>query len=65
MRTFFCLGPVRRRPARARWKAKPQCFRPFAGPRENFEIDFNGAPSRTTISRTTTGLLMEGAAPDG
>jgi CheY-like chemotaxis protein len=25
-----------------------------------FEIDFNGAPTRTTISRTTTGLLMEG-----
>ncbi|MGH9683933.1 MAG: DUF4388 domain-containing protein [Candidatus Acidiferrales bacterium] len=24
-----------------------------------FEIDFNAAPSRTTISRTTTGLLME------
>jgi CheY-like chemotaxis protein len=25
-----------------------------------FEIDFNAAPSRDTISRTTTGLLMEG-----
>jgi len=25
-----------------------------------FEIDFNSAPSRTTISRSTTGLLMEG-----
>jgi CheY-like chemotaxis protein len=25
-----------------------------------FEIDFNSAPTRTTISRTTTGLLMEG-----
>jgi hypothetical protein len=24
-----------------------------------FEIDFNAAPSRSTISRTTTGLLME------
>ncbi|MGH9724229.1 MAG: DUF4388 domain-containing protein [Candidatus Acidiferrales bacterium] len=24
-----------------------------------FEIDFNSAPARTTISRTTTGLLME------
>lgn len=24
-----------------------------------FEIDFNGAPARETISRTTTGLLME------
>jgi CheY-like chemotaxis protein len=25
-----------------------------------FELDFNGAPSRETISKTTTGLLMEG-----
>jgi hypothetical protein len=25
-----------------------------------FEIDFNSAPTRTIISRTTTGLLMEG-----
>jgi CheY-like chemotaxis protein len=25
-----------------------------------FELDFNGAPSRDTISKTTTGLLMEG-----
>lgn len=24
-----------------------------------FEIDFNSAPSRTTIERSTTGLLME------
>jgi CheY-like chemotaxis protein len=24
-----------------------------------FELDFNGAPSRSTITRTTTGLLME------
>ncbi|HYL46481.1 MAG TPA: DUF4388 domain-containing protein, partial [Candidatus Limnocylindrales bacterium] len=24
-----------------------------------FEIDFNSAPTRSTISRTTTGLLME------
>jgi CheY-like chemotaxis protein len=29
-------------------------------PEGEFEIDFNGAPTRTTISRTTTGLLMEG-----
>jgi CheY-like chemotaxis protein len=28
-------------------------------PAGDFEIDFNSAPSRTTISRTTTGLLME------
>jgi CheY-like chemotaxis protein len=25
----------------------------------DFEIDFNGAPTRSTISRTTTGVLME------
>ena len=28
-------------------------------PEGEFEIDFNGAPARTTISRSTTGLLME------
>jgi CheY-like chemotaxis protein len=28
-------------------------------PEGEFEIDFNAGPSRTTISRTTTGLLME------
>ena len=28
-------------------------------PAGDFEIDFNSAPERTTISRTTTGLLME------
>ena len=28
-------------------------------PAGDFEIDFNSSPSRTTISRTTTGLLME------
>jgi CheY-like chemotaxis protein len=28
-------------------------------PAGDFEIDFNSAPGRTTISRTTTGLLME------
>jgi hypothetical protein len=28
-------------------------------PEGQFEIDFNAGPSRTTISRTTTGLLME------
>jgi hypothetical protein len=29
-------------------------------PNGAFEIDFNRAPTRTIISRTTTGLLMEG-----
>jgi CheY-like chemotaxis protein len=34
-------------------------FQAVRWPEGGFEIDFNGAPSRTTISRTTTGLLME------
>src|ERR1700727_83592 len=29
-------------------------------PDGEFELDFNGAPTRTTITRSTTGLLMEG-----
>ncbi len=29
-------------------------------PAGEFEIDFNSGPARTTISRSTTGLLMEG-----
>jgi CheY-like chemotaxis protein len=29
-------------------------------PGGDFEIDFNSSPTRTTISRSTTGLLMEG-----
>jgi hypothetical protein len=28
-------------------------------PAGDFEINFNATPSRSTISRTTTGLLME------
>jgi CheY-like chemotaxis protein len=34
-------------------------FQVVRWPAGEFEIDFNSAPSRTTISRTTTGLLME------
>ena len=34
-------------------------FQVVRWPAGDFEIDFNAAPSRTTISRTTTGLLME------
>lgn len=34
-------------------------FQAVRWPAGDFEIDFNGAPSRSTISRTTTGLLME------
>jgi len=34
-------------------------FEAVRWPDGNFEIDFNAAPSRSTISRTTTGLLME------
>lgn len=35
-------------------------FQVVRWPAGDFEIDFNSAPTRTTISRTTTGLLMEG-----
>ncbi len=34
-------------------------FQVVRWPAGEFEIDFNSAPERTTISRTTTGLLME------
>ena len=34
-------------------------FQVVRWPAGEFEIDFNSAPSRSTISRTTTGLLME------
>ncbi len=34
-------------------------FQVVRWPAGEFEIDFNSAPARTTISRTTTGLLME------
>ena len=34
-------------------------FQAVRWPDGAFEIDFNAAPSRSTISRTTTGLLME------
>ena len=35
-------------------------FHAMRWPGGDFEIDFNSSPARTTISRTTTGLLMEG-----
>jgi CheY-like chemotaxis protein len=34
-------------------------FQVVRWPSGEFEIDFNSAPTRTTVSRTTTGLLME------
>jgi CheY-like chemotaxis protein len=34
-------------------------FQAVRWPEGGFELDFNGSPSRSTISRTTTGLLME------
>src|ERR1700683_1162704 len=34
-------------------------YRVVRWPAGDFEIDFNFAPERVTISRTTTGLLME------
>lgn len=38
---------------------EPAVFQAVRWPEGEFEIDFNGAPARATISRTTTGLLME------
>ncbi len=35
-------------------------FQVMRWPAGEFEIDFNSSPTRTTISRSTTGLLMEG-----
>lgn len=35
-------------------------FQVMRWPAGEFEIDFNAGPTRTTISRSTTGLLMEG-----
>jgi CheY-like chemotaxis protein len=35
-------------------------FQAMRWPGGDFEIDFNSSPQRTTISRSTTGLLMEG-----
>ena len=57
--TVFLLGAVRRREARLRRKARPPSFEVVRWPAGEFEINFNALPTRTTISRTTTGLLME------
>jgi CheY-like chemotaxis protein len=40
-------------------EGEPAVFQVVRWPAGEFEIDFNSAPSRSTISRTTTGLLME------
>ncbi len=39
---------------------EPAVYQTVRWPDGEFEIDFNVAPTRTTISRSTTGLLMEG-----
>lgn len=44
------LGPV---------EGEAAVFQAVRWPAGDFEIDFNAAPSRSTISRSTTGLLME------
>jgi CheY-like chemotaxis protein len=41
-------------------EGEPAVYEVVRWPAGDFEIDFNGAATRTTISRTTTGLLMEG-----
>ena len=43
----------------ARWKAKRPCFRRCAGRTANSKLISMARPRATTISRTTTGLLME------
>jgi CheY-like chemotaxis protein len=44
------LGPL---------EGEPAVFQAVRWPDGDFEIDFNAAATRSTISRTTTGLLME------
>jgi len=41
-------------------EGEPAVFEAVRWPEGQFEIDFNAGSKRTTISRTTTGLLMEG-----
>jgi CheY-like chemotaxis protein len=41
-------------------EGEPAVFEAVRWQEGEFEIDFNSAPRRETISRTTTGLLMEG-----
>jgi CheY-like chemotaxis protein len=55
---FFALGQC----ADARlgsYEGESAVFQVVRWPAGDFEIDFNAAPERATISRTTTGLLME------
>jgi Domain of unknown function (DUF4388) len=40
-------------------EGEPAVFKAVRWPDGDFEIDFNAVPARSTISRTTTGLLME------
>jgi len=40
-------------------EGEPAVFQAVRWPDGDFELDFNAAPTRSTISRTTTGLLME------
>jgi CheY-like chemotaxis protein len=40
-------------------EGEPAVFQAVRWPEGDFELDFNAAPTRSTISRSTTGLLME------
>jgi CheY-like chemotaxis protein len=40
-------------------KGEPAIYEAIRWPAGEFEIDFNATPSRTTIERSTTGVLME------
>ncbi|MGB8788330.1 MAG: response regulator [Candidatus Acidiferrales bacterium] len=56
---FFASGQCR--DARlGKIEGEAAVFGAMRWPDGGFEIDFNAAPTRSTISRTTTGLLMEG-----
>ena len=50
---------MRRRATSGEVEGEAAVFQVVRWPAGDFEIDFNAAPTRTTISRTTTGLLME------
>lgn len=55
---FFAAGQCK--DARAgELEGEPAVFEAVGWSEGEFEIDFNGAPSRDTITRSTTGLLME------
>ena len=55
---FFAAGQCKDAHA-GKLEGEPAVFQAVGWAAGEFEIDFSGAPARETISRTTTGLLME------